>query len=450
MLDIKALKLAIEQLESERRIARDKLIDAIEQSLAAAYKKEYGKKGQVVRAAINLDAGTVDFEQVKIVVDDTLVRFVDPELEHEPTEEGDEREVYNEEKHILLEDARIMKASAQVGDEIVFALEPKDDFGRIAAQTAKQVIMQRIREAERSSILDEFGTKEGDIISGHIQKVERGMVYVDFNRATGIIPPQEQIPGERYVRGNRIRGYLYHVEESPRGITLRISRTHPKFLEKLFGYESPEVASGVVELKAIAREPGSRSKIAVWTEDTNIDPVGSCVGQKGVRVSTVMNELGGEKIDIIEWSPDPEEFVRKSLSPAKVLGLELNDDEHKATIEVTPDQLSLAIGKGGQNVRLAAKLTGWKIDIKGSEAEVTTEGENLEGDDFVSLSNLGAMTDPAADADTIDSETLSEVTPEEVLEEIPNAETPVETDNHSTLEGITTDEIITNEIEGKE
>jgi N utilization substance protein A len=454
MLDIKALKLALEQLETERRIGRDKLIDAIEQSLAAAYKKEYGKKGQVVRSKINLDAGTVDFEQVKTVVDDTLVRFVEEGEESDVSRhssegaEEDEREVYSEEKHILLEDARIMKANAQVGDEVVFALEPKDDFGRIAAQTAKQVIMQRIREAERTSILDEFGTKEGDIISGHIQKVERGMVYVDFNRATGVIPPQEQIPGERYVRGARIRGYLYHVEESPRGITLRISRTHPKFLEKLFAYESPEVASGVVEIKSIAREPGSRSKIAVWTEDPNIDPVGSCVGQKGVRVSTVMNELGGEKVDIIEWSPDIEEFVRKSLSPAKVLGLELSDADHKATIEVTPDQLSLAIGKGGQNVRLAAKLTGWKIDIKGSDAEVASVSENLEGNDFVSLSNLGNLTDPSLDADTIDSEIPSEVTETEVLEEVLNADTPIETNDETTLEGITTGEIITNEIEG--
>ena len=388
MLDIKALKAAIEQLESERRIARDRLIDAIEQSLAAAYKKEYGQKGQVVRSHIDMDAGTVDFEQVKTVVDDTLVRFVSPDGIEEPAHEDDEREVYNEEKHILLDDARIIKGNAAIGDEIVFSLEPKDDFGRIAAQTAKQVIMQRIREAERTSILDEFGTKEGDIISGYVQKIERGMVYVDFNRAVGVIPPQEQIPGERYTRGSRIRGYLYHVEESPRGITLRISRTHPKFLEKLFAYESPEVANGIVEIKSIAREPGSRSKIAVWTEDSNIDPVGSCVGQKGVRVSTVMNELSGEKIDIIEWSPDPEEFVRKSLSPAKVIGIELNDEEHKATIEVTPDQLSLAIGKGGQNVRLAARLTGWKIDIKGSDAPVEIEGENLEGDDFQSLDSL--------------------------------------------------------------
>ncbi len=383
MLDIKALKLAIEQLETERRIARDKLIDAIEQSLAAAYKKEYGKKGQVVRSRIDLDAGTVSFEQVKTVVDDSLVRFTE-----EPENDTDEREHYNEEKHILLDDARMMKSGAAIADEIVFSLEPKDDFGRIAAQTAKQVIMQRIREAERTSILDEFGTKEGDIVSGHIQKVERGHVYVDFNRATGVIPPNEQIPGERYNRGSRIRGYLYHVEESPRGITLRISRTHPKFLEKLFAYESPEVASGVVEIKAIAREPGSRSKIAVWTEDPNIDPVGSCVGQKGVRVSTVMNELGGEKIDIIEWSPEPEEFVRKSLSPAKVLDLSLSEEDHKATIEVTPDQLSLAIGKGGQNVRLAAKLTGWKIDIKGSAVEAEVATENIEGDDFVPLTAL--------------------------------------------------------------
>ncbi len=388
MLDIKALKLAIEQLEGERRIARDKLIDAIEQSLAAAYKKEYGKKGQIVRAAIDLDGGTFSFEQVKTVVDDSMVYFTE-----EPEHETDEREHYNEEKHILLEDARIMKTDAAIGDEIVFPLEPKDDFGRIAAQTAKQVIMQRIREAERTSILDEFGTKEGDIVSGHIQKIDRGNVFVDFNRAVGVIPPNEQIPGEHYARGARIRAFLYNVEESPRGVNLRLSRTHPKFLEKLFAYESPEVANGLVQIKAIAREPGGRrSKIAVWTDDANIDPVGSCVGQKGVRVSTVMNELGGEKIDIIEWSPDPEEFVRKALSPARVLDITLDEAEHKATIEVTPDQLSLAIGKGGQNVRLAAKLTGWKIDIKGTEAEANEELTKPEGDDFVSLKDLAATT----------------------------------------------------------
>lgn len=390
MLDVKTLKSAIEQLEAERRIPRERLLDAIEQALAAAYKKEYGKKGQIVRSKIDFETGTVSFYQVKIVVDDSVVRFV-PEGEDETEttiDPEDARERFNEEKHMLLEDAQIIKKGAEVNDEIIFPLEPKEDFGRIAAQTAKQVIMQRIREAERSSILDEFGGREGDIVSGYIQKIDRGTVFVDFNRATGMLPPNEQIPGERYNRGSRIRAYLFAVEENPRGVTLRLSRTHPRFLERLFAYESPEVSSGTVVIKAIAREPGSRSKIAVHTDDPNIDPVGSCVGQKGVRVSTVMNELSGEKIDIIEWSSDPAEFVRKALSPAKVLDLQLNQEEHKATIEVTPDQLSLAIGKGGQNVRLAAKLTGWKIDIKGSEAAAEIENENLEGDDFVSLADL--------------------------------------------------------------
>ncbi len=412
MLDIKALKIAIEQLESERRIGRDKLIDAIEQSLAAAYKKEYGKKGQIVRSHIDLDAGSVSFDQVKTVVDDTLVYFDDENTEGSERTEGDEREAYNEEKHILLDDALIMKSDAKVGDEIVFNLEPKDDFGRIAAQTAKQVIIQRIREAERGSIMEEFGSKEGDIVSGHIQKVDRGTVFVDFNRATGVIPATEQIPGERYVRGARVRGYLYHVEESPRGINLRISRTHPKFMEKLFAQESPEIANGIVEVKAIAREPGARSKIAVYTEDPNIDPVGSCVGQRGVRVSTVMSELGGEKIDIIEWSADPVEFVRKALSPAKVLDVVLDEAEHKASIEVSPDQLSLAIGKGGQNVRLAAKLTGWKIDIKGAEMPEGEEQSMVEGEDFKPLSELSTQ-----------EENVDEVaSPEESVEEVKEVE----------------------------
>lgn len=432
MLDIKALKIAIEALESERRIARDKLVDAIEQSLAAAYKKEYGKKGQVIRAKIDMNGGTVIFEQVKNVVDDTAVYFDD---EVDVIDEDDIREHYNEEKHILLDDARIIKKDAKVGDEIVFDLEPKEDFGRIAAQTAKQVIMQRIREAERTSILDEFGGKEGDIISGYVQKIERGTVFIDFNRAVGILPPQEQIPGERYNRGSRVRAYLFGVEDSPRGITLRLSRTHPRFLEKLFALESPEVASGVVEIKSIAREPGARSKIAVWTDDANIDPVGSCVGQKGVRVGTITNELSGERIDIIEWSPNSEEFVRKALSPARVLDLELHEDEHKAVIEVTPDQLSLAIGKGGQNVRLAAKLTGWKIDIKGTEAEAAVENADADDETFVSLATLKNAAASDDSVDTVAVAEKSDIAPERDTEK---------------LDGIATDEIITSELEGKE
>lgn len=368
MLDIKALKIAIEQLEQERRISRERLIDAVEQSLGAAYKKEYGKKGQIIRAHIDLEEGTVAYQQIKIVVDDTMIRFAteEEELSHEPVE--GEKERYNEEKHILLEDAQLLKSDVLLGEEMVFPLEEKKDFGRIAAQTAKQVIMQRIREAEKDSVMSEFGGKEGDIISGYVQKVEGGTVYLDFNRATGIISPQEQIPGERFARGSRIRAYLYQVEEGMRGIVLKLSRTHPKFLEKLFAYESPEISSGIVEIKSVAREAGSRSKIAVATEDPNIDPVGSCVGQRGVRVVTVMEELGGEKIDIIEYSSDPEEYVRKALSPAKVLEITINEEEKRASVVVTPDQLSLAIGKGGQNVRLAARLTGWRIDIQGTDS----------------------------------------------------------------------------------
>jgi len=267
----------------------------------------------------------------------------------------------------MLEDARKIKKDVELNDEVVFSLEAKDDYGRIAAQTAKQVIIQKIREAERTSIIDEYGTKEGEIISGIVQKVERGNVYIDFNRATGILPAEEQIPGEYLERGQRVRAYLYSVEDTPRGINLRLSRTHPKFLEKLFAQEAPEVASGVVEIKTIAREAGSRSKIAVFSNDEHIDPVGSCVGQRGTRVNTVTQELSGEKIDIIPWLENAKQFISNALSPAKVISIEINETEHKAVVEVAEDQLSLAIGKGGQNVRLAAKLTGWRIDIKSGE-----------------------------------------------------------------------------------
>ncbi len=374
MLDIKTFRSALEQLEEERKIPKEKILEAIEQAMAAAYKKDYGKKGQIIRAKFDLETGKADFFQVKIVVDESIVRMEDEEIE-----EGDERAHFNEEHHILLEDARKIKKGAELNDEIIFPLEPKDDYGRVAAQTAKQVIIQRIREAERTSIIDEYGTKEGEIISGIVQKVERGNVYIDFNRATGILPTEEQIPGEFFQRGQRIRAYLYSVEDSPRGINLRLSRTHPKFIEKLFTMEAPEIQNGIVEIKSIAREAGARSKIAVFSSDEHIDPVGSCVGQKGTRVNTVTQELSGEKIDIIPWSENPEEFVSNSLSPAKVLSIEINEADHKAVVEVAEDQLSLAIGKGGQNVRLAAKLTGWRIDIKGDGKELaSTDGDKVE------------------------------------------------------------------------
>lgn len=372
MLDLKVMKSALEQLEEERKIPKEKIIEAIEQALAAAYKKDYGKKGQIVRAHFDLETGETQFTQVKIVVDETTART--PEEGEELSDEqeiieGDERVRFNPEHHILLEDARFIKKDAALGDEIIFPLEAQENYGRIAAQTAKQVIIQRIREAERGSIINEYGTKEGEIINGIIQKIERGNVYIDFNRATGVLGKEEQIPGEFYRRGDRIRAYLYMVEETPRGVNLRLSRSHPKFLTKLFEIESPEVANNVVEIKSIAREAGARSKIAVHSNDEHVEPVGSCVGQKGIRVITIMSELNGEKVDVIPWSADPAQFVANSLSPAKVLDIKIDDVEHKASVEVADDQLSLAIGKGGINVRLAAKLTGWRIDIKGIKGE---------------------------------------------------------------------------------
>ena len=383
MLDIKTFRSALEQLEEERKIPKEKILDAIEQAMAAAYKKDYGKKGQIIRAKFDLETGQTDFFQVKIVVDESIIKIeenTETEKEYFVKQEGDERVHFNPEHHIMIEDAKKIKKDVELNDEIVFPLEAKDDYGRIAAQTAKQVIVQRIREAERTSIIDEYGTKEGEIIGGVVQKIERGNVYIDFNRATGVLPAEEQIPGEYLQRGQRIRAYLYSVEDTPRGINLRLSRTHPKFIEKLFSIEAPEIQSGIVEIKSIAREAGARSKIAVSSNDEHIDPVGSCVGQKGTRVNTITQELGGEKIDIIPWSEDGKVFVSNSLSPAKVLSIEVNEREHKAIVEVSDDQLSLAIGKGGQNVRLAAKLTGWRIDIKGNSGQevASTDGEKVE------------------------------------------------------------------------
>lgn len=381
MIDLKVMNTVLDQLEEERGIPREKVLEAIEQALATAYKKEYGKRGQIVRATFNIETGDTEFEQVKIVVDETRVKIEEADEDGELSEgashaaeydpqatEGVEGEIkrvrFNPEHHIFIEDAKKIKADAKVDDEIAFPLETKEDYGRIAAQTAKQVIIQKIREAEKVSVSDEFAKREGEIVSGSVQRIERGNVFVDLGRTTGILPYEEQIPSERFRQGERVRAYLQRVDETPRGIFLRLSRSHPSFLAKLFEGESPEVANGTVEVKAIAREAGSRSKIAVWSHDDHIDPVGSLVGQRGVRVSTVMSELGGEKIDIIEWSENPAIFIEESLSPAKVVEVSTDEEEHHARVSVTEDQQSLAIGKGGQNVRLAAKLTGWKIDIR--------------------------------------------------------------------------------------
>lgn len=379
MFDLKVIHSVLDQLEEERGIPKEKILEAIEAALATAYKKEYGKKGQIVRAKFDLNSGGVQFFQVKIVVDPADVIFLneDGTLPDMPEIADDEEEkiIFNSEHHILIDDARRIKKGVELDEEMIFPLELKDDYGRIASQTAKQVIIQKIREAEKISVLGEFGKREGEIVSGTVQRIERGNIFVDMGRASGILPYEEQIPGERYRQGERIRAYLYRVEESPRGIFLRLSRSHPKFLVKLFETEAPELASATVEVKAVAREAGSRTKIAVHSNDEHIDPVGSLVGQRGVRVSTVMSELGGEKIDIIEWSPDQKQFIEDALSPAKVISVTIDEENKTAKVEVTEDQQSLAIGKGGQNVRLAAKLTGWRIDINSVGGEGLAVGE---------------------------------------------------------------------------
>ena len=422
MFDLKVLNSVLGELEEERKIPREKVVEAIEAALATAYRKEYGKRGQIVRAKFNKDTGTVEFFQVKIVVDDSLVR-----LEDEPEHDDDHRSKYNSEHHIMLPDAKLIKKDADLDDEIVFPLETHDDFGRIAAQTAKQVIIQKIREAEKVSILEEFEGREGEIVSGTVQRIERGNVFVDLGRATGMLPYEEQIPGERFRQGERIRAYLYSVEEGQRGTYLRLSRSHPNFLEKLFEMETPELAAGTVEIKTIAREAGSRSKIAVYSHDEHIDPVGSMVGQRGVRVSTVMSELGGEKIDVVDWSEDPIEFVKEALSPANVLSVELDEAKKRAIVEVSEDQQSLAIGKGGQNVRLAAKLTGWSIDIHSTHGEsiAETDGKAVE------IADVAETPPPEVKVLTETPETTEETPHKEGVDEA----TPETTENGITEDG---------------
>lgn len=360
LFDLKALNSALDELQQEKGVSRESVIAALETALAAAYRREYGKRGQIIRATFNPETGDTEFRQAKIVVDASLVRGENEEA----TDSADERSRFNPEQHIMLEDAQRIKRDAVLDEEIAFPLETRDDFGRIAAQAAKQVIMQKIREAERTSIIGEYGEREGEIVTGHVQRFERGNLYVDLGRATAILPYEEQIPGERYRQGERVRALLLRVDEGVRGTFIRLSRSHPKFLEKLFTAEVPEMASNVVTAKGIVREPGSRAKIAVHSSDPHVDPVGSLVGQRGVRVAVVTSELGGEKIDVVEWFEDPAEFVKEALKPAQVLATQLFEDEMRAEVQVAEDQQSLAIGRGGQNVRLAARLTGWKIDIR--------------------------------------------------------------------------------------
>ena len=397
MFDIKTINKAIEQLAAEKELDTTQIVEAIEAALASAYKKEYNKRGEVVRCALNMKDGSTKFIQIKTVVDDTTVRFKEEGVEEgvEPArpEINDENAepllpLYTPERHILLEEARAIKADVQVGDELEFDLEqPTSEFGRIAAQTAKQVVLQKLREIEKDAMRKEFESKIGGLVSGVVQRVERGNVFVDLGKASGIMFYTESIPGERYRIGERLKFFLLSVQDNMRGPNLVLSRSHPRFVLKLFELEVPEVADGTVQVKGVVREAGSRTKIAVYSDNESVDPVGTCVGQRGARVLAVNSEIGSEKIDIIEWSEDMEKFVAASLSPATVTQVELTG-QREARVLVPEDQISLAIGRGGQNVRLAAKLTHFRIDVRSqSNPDQVQEGGVVEVEEVADVTS---------------------------------------------------------------
>ncbi len=384
LLDIKQFSSAIKQIAEEKGISEQRITETIDAAIASAYKKDYGKKSQIIRAKLDQSSGRISVWQVKYVVegvdeDGYVTGFVlkrDDEEIQSRTENGDgEIKIkFNSEKHIFLEEAKKIDPDLKPGDELILPLEEKEDFGRIAAQTAKQVVVQRLREAERESIADEYRKMVGSLVSGVVQRREGGNIYLDIGRTLGLLPPPEQNPLDAYPVGRRFRVLILTIEETSRGPMIVLSRSHPKLLEKLFEMEVPEISAGSVLVKAVSREAGSRSKIAVSSKQAGVDPIGSLVGQKGIRVQTVINELSGEKIDIIEWADEPTKFIASALSPAKVFDVRILDPKKKhALAEVVEDQFSLAIGKRGQNVRLAAKLTGWKIDVRSPKEEMKAE-----------------------------------------------------------------------------
>jgi len=345
---------ALNAIEKERGISKDILIDAFEAALVAAYKRNYGGTNNV-RAVVDRDTGEVQVFASKTVVED----------------------VENMHAEISLSAAKRINALYEVGDVLEEEVDPRK-FGRIAAQTAKQVVVQRIREAERGVIFDEYVEKENEVLTAIVQRVEKTGVHVELGKTDGLIGPNELIPGETYENNDRLKVYVLEVKKGSKGPQVMVSRTHPGLVKRLFELEVPEIQTGVVQIKSIAREAGFRTKVAVYSADAQVDAVGACVGQRGIRVERIVNELHNEKIDIIEWDSDPAVYIAKSLSPARVLMVYINETEKAARVIVPDNQLSLAIGKEGQNVRLAAKLTGWKIDIKSqsqAEQEMYGEGE---------------------------------------------------------------------------
>ena len=380
---------AIKQICEEKGLSYKSVIFTIESALSAAYRKDFGEKNQNIQMEFNPETAISKIFDIKTVVEDMPEeeeeeeedkeykdkedkdkenkkdKNKDKEDEKNETEKNDDEEKrrFNPKTELEIKDAKLIKKTAKIGDIIKTKLKEPNAYGRMAAQTAKQVIIQKLREAEREMIFDDFKNKEHEVISGVVQRREGNVVLIDLGKTVGILHYEEMIPSEKYNIGDRVKIYVKEVVLRARGPEIILSRTSDEILKKVFYLEIPEISNGLIELKAVAREAGYRSKVAVWTDSDNVDPIGSCVGQKGTRIQTIITELGGEKIDIIPYDENPEIFITNALSPAKIVSVELNEEEKKATVKVTNDQLSLAIGKSGQNARLAAKLTGWKIDI---------------------------------------------------------------------------------------
>lgn len=395
---------AVEELEKEKEISKDLLIEAIESALVSAYKKNYGTS-QNVRVNIDRETGDIEVFMRK----DIVAEIEDDQLE------------------VSIEEAREIDPKFQVGDVIERQVTPRD-FGRIAAQTAKQVVVQRIREAERGLIYDDYSNRQSEIITGIIQRISNDTVFINMGKTEGILAATEQVPGEKYVVNSRIKVFIMDVKKTTKGPQVYLSRSHPGLVKRLFELEVPEIQDGIVEIKSISREAGSRTKMAVYTADENVDPVGACVGSRGTRVQAIVDELFGEKIDIINWSENPEKLISSALSPAKVERVIINNEGKSATVIVPDYQLSLAIGKEGQNVRLAAKLCGWKIDIK-SHSQYFPDGEEFtDYDDFENAGEEFIEEEVYIEDVPTDEDYSDELTTEET------SETPLEADAYEIVE----------------
>jgi len=371
------IKDAIDFICEEKHIKFEKIMEAINQSLAAAYRKDYAKEKNLnIKADFNIETGNIKVWDSKTVCENYELDEEENVIQPENTPEEDLIR-FNSKIQLMIKDAREIKKDAKIGDVIDTELESPSDFGRVAAQTAKQVIIQKIKEAEKESILSEFQEKEKTIVIGAIQKVENDMVFVNLGHGVGIVKREDQVEGETYTPGTKMKFYVRSIEESPKGIQILLSRSNAEFAKHLFMLEIPEINDGIVVIKNIAREAGSRSKVAVTTAQDNIDPIGSCVGQKGVRINAIMNELGNEKLDIIEYDKDINVYIANSLLPAKILSLTVDEQKKEAQVMVSNDQFSLAIGKKGQNVRLASRLTGFKINITPENQDEIKPKENV-------------------------------------------------------------------------